>query len=165
MPNVRVRFTKPEVDPKANPKANPKGPTLPPRIDISHAVVRVQSEGFIVWEIESTDDRVKSVKIQAEAMKVGGKKLKPLELFRRSASKPPNSKTQRVKSLTYVGKKKNPRGYALVWGLAPQVFGKGKRKVHKYGVYGLDGAGNPVVGRDPEIITDPPPIPGVEVPG
>jgi hypothetical protein len=160
MPNVRVRFTKPEVV----SEAKPTGPIPPPRIDISHEVVRVQSEGFIVWEIESTDPRVKGVKIQAEGMKVGRKKLKPLELFRKSVMKPPNSKTQRVKSLTYVGKKNSPRGYALIWGMAPQVFGKGQRKVHKYGIYGLDGAGNPVVGRDPEIITDPPPIPGVEVP-
>jgi hypothetical protein len=161
MPNVRVRFTKPEID----PKARAKGPLPPPRIDVSHEAVRVQSEGFIVWEVESTDDRVKGVRIQAEPMKVGRKTIKALELFRKSVLGPPDSKTRRVKDLTYVGKKSNPRGHALIWGLAPKVSGKGQRRVHKYGVYGLDLNGKAIVGRDPEIITDPPPIPGVEVPG
>jgi hypothetical protein len=160
MATVRVRFTKPEVD----SAAKPTGPVPPPRIDISHEAVRVQSEGFIVWEIESTDDRVKGVKIQAEAMRVGGKKVQALELFRKSVLSQPDSETRRVKDLTYVGKE-NQRGYALIWGLAPEVSGKGQRRVHKYGIYGLDRHGKPIAGRDPEIITDPPPIPGVEVPG
>jgi hypothetical protein len=175
MPSVRVRFTAPEYD-----KANPPNPIPPPRIDISHEAVRVQSEGFIVWEIESTDDRVEKVKIVAEDIVINNNPSIPAsKLFREADVKATgngplwdDSDTQRVKTFAKYGhvgdpQKDEKRAYALIWGLAPQVPDPTQRKVDKYGIYGVykENGIDQVVSRDPEIITDPPPIPGVEVPG
>jgi hypothetical protein len=182
MPSVRVRFTAPDYD-----RTNPPSPIPPPRIDISHEVVRVQSEGFIVWEIESDDERVERVKIAAQAMTIPGVHndlpIPPSPLFREAELKATgndpswdDSDTQRVKTLERyapVGETAldEKRAYALIWGLAPQVRNPNNRRVDKYGIYALyresddPGAPRHVVERDPEIITDPPPIPGIEVPG
>jgi len=164
MPNVRVRFTEPEYDRDDPPKPIPE-----PRIDLSQEVVRVQSEGFIVWEIESTDPRVERVRIEAEPMPSVGKDI-PQKFFRTATQQsPPNSDTVREKTLQYTATphpedpdKKQWRGYGLIWGVAPRV--ERNRSVDKYAVHGYLKDGR-VISRDPEIITDPPPIPGVEVPG
>jgi hypothetical protein len=148
MANVRICFSKPDK------------PGDAPIIEISHEAVVAWSEEIIAWEIESTDDRVKTVKIAAEAMVVGGSTKAPRELF-------PNlpDKTEVVKDIDYITTGSHPRGYALAWGVAPTVANqKDARSVDKYAVYGLDGNGKPVATRDPVIITDPPPIPGIEVP-
>jgi len=133
----------------------------PPVLEISHQSAVAWSKDFIVWEIKSTDMRVKKVKIVAEDMVIDATKTVPaIDLF-------PNLATPKeiVKEVAYVQSEPHPRGYALAWGLAPAVPNqKNGRSVDKYGVYGLDEYGAKVAERDPVIITDPPPIPGVEVP-
>jgi len=149
MANVRISFSQPDDLSKD------------PVLEISHEAVTTWSKDFIVWEIKSTDDRVKKVKIVAEDMVIDAQNtVKAKNLFPNLI--PP---TAVEKEVAYVATGKHAKGYALAWGLAPEVPNlKNGRSVDKYGVYGFDGNGKQIAERDPVIITDPPPIPGVEVP-